>query len=176
MIDLRFVAPDLRRLDESDAELVACGVFEDERPFRGLAGLLDWRLAGKLSRLAREGFVVGELGEAVLVPVRPRLPADKLLVVGLGKRKDFDVETYRRVLARTLDAIAGLSVKRAVVELPGRGAPALDAATSAQVLFETLTEDQRDALTFVEPDTDRVAYEQKDGETKRERRRESLRP
>lgn len=175
MIDLRFVAPDLRRLDETDAELMACGVFADERPFRGLAGLLDWRLAGKLSRLAKDGFVVGDVGEAVLLPVRPRLPADKLLVVGLGPKESFDEATYRRVLERTLDAITGLSVKKAIVELPGRGAPALDAATSAALLFEKLTDDQRDALTFVERDADRAVFEQKDGETKRAARRD-LRP
>jgi hypothetical protein len=176
MIDLRFVAPDLRRLDETDAEIVACGVFQDERPFRGLAGLLDFRLGGKLSRLAKQGFVVGALDEAVLLPVRPRLPADKLLVLGLGPRGVFDQDTFRRVLARTLDALAGLSVKRAVVELPGRGAPALDAGTSASILFETLGEDHRDALTFVEPERERAVYEQRDADTRRAARRESLRP
>lgn len=176
MIDLRFVAPDLRRLDETDAEIFACGVFRDERPFRGLAGLLDFRLAGKLSRLARQGFVLGEVGEALLVPARPRLTADKLLVLGLGPRADFDDDTFRRVLARTLDALEGLSVKRAIVELPGRGASAFEAARAARLLFEALDDDRRDVLTFVESEPDRGVYEQKDAEAKRAARRESLRP
>lgn len=176
MTDLRFVAPDLRRLDETDAEVVACGVFRDERPFRGLAGLLDFRLGGKLSRLARQGFVLGAVDEAVLLPVRPRLPADKLLVVGLGPRAAFDEAIFRRVLARTLDALAGLGAKSAVVELPGRGAVALDAGTSAALLFEKLGDEQRDALTFVEPERERAVYEQKDAETRLAARRESLRP
>lgn len=176
MIDLRFVAPDLRRLDETDAEILVCGVFQDERPFRGLAGLLDFRLAGKLSRLARQGFLRGEIGEALLVPARTRLASDKLMVVGLGPRATFDDEAYRRVLARTLDALAGLSVKKAVVELPGRGAPALDAAPAARLLVDVLGDEQRDAITFVEPERERAVYEQVDADARRALRRESLRP
>jgi hypothetical protein len=172
MTGLRFVAPDLRRLDETDAELVACGVFQDERPFRGLAGLLDWRLRGKLSRLARQGFVVGALGEAVLLPVRPRVTADKLLLVGLGERGAFDAKVFRAALDRTLDAIAGLAVKTAIVELPGRGARAFDAESSAAAVLERLTEEQRDALTFVERDEDRAVFVKKDAETKLAARRE----
>ncbi len=41
MIDLRFVAPDLRRLDEVASEVVVCGIWKDERPLTGLASLLD---------------------------------------------------------------------------------------------------------------------------------------
>ncbi len=171
MIELRFVAPDLRRLDETDAELVACGVFADERPFRGLAGLLDWRLAGRLSRLARQGFVVGARGEAVLLPVRPRMTADKLLLVGLGDRAAFDTTAFGATLDRTLDAITGLAVKTAIVELPGRGTGVIDAASSATALLERLTDDQRDALTFVEKDDERAVYTKKDAETKRAARR-----
>ena len=72
MIELRFVAPDLRRLDEVGSEVVVCGIWKDERPFTGLACLLDWRLAGRLSRLAKQGFLVGDVGEVLVVPARPR--------------------------------------------------------------------------------------------------------
>ena len=64
-MDLRFVPPDLRRLDEAGAELLACCIWSDQWPMRGLAGLLDWRLAGRLSALAREAFLLGELGEVL---------------------------------------------------------------------------------------------------------------
>src|SRR5262249_732244 len=79
MMDVDFVAPDLRRLEAAtQAELVACAIWEDERPMTGLAGLLDWRLAGRLSRLARDGFLAGTLGEVLFVPGRPRLPFEKV--------------------------------------------------------------------------------------------------
>lgn len=150
MVELRFVAPDLRRLDEASAEIVACAVFTDERPLRGLAGLLDWRLSGRLSRLAKTAFLKGEAGEALVLPARPRLPFDKALVVGLGARASFGEAVCKKALERIFDALSGLSVKKAVVELPGRGADAIGAERAAEILFDVLGDDERDALVLVE--------------------------
>ncbi len=150
MIDLRFVAPDLRRLDEVGSEVVVCGIWREARPLTGLASLLDWRLTGRLSRLAKQGFLVGEVGEVLVLPCRPRLPFDKLLVCGLGPRASFGDTTFRTVLARALDALTGLSVKKAVVELPGRGDEGVDAEHAAEILLDLIGEDERDGLRFVE--------------------------
>jgi hypothetical protein len=150
MSELRFVAPDLRRLDEAEAEVVACGVFRDVRPLSGLAGLVDWRLAGKLSRLAKKGFLQGDVGELVVLPARPRLPFEKLLVFGLGPRAGFGDGTFRAVLERALDALAGLQVKSAILELPGRGAGAVDAERATETLFDLTDDDRRDTLVLVE--------------------------
>ena len=157
MIDLRFVAPDLRRLDEVASEVVVCGIWKDERPLTGLASLLDWRLAGRLSRLAKQGFLVGDVGEVLFLPARPRLPFDKLLACGLGRRAGFDDAIFRTVLARALDALTGLSVKSAVVELPGRGDGGASAERAASILLDLIGDDERDALCFVEePDGQRL--------------------
>lgn len=150
MLDLRFVARDLRRLDEVSAEVVACSIYRDERPLAGLAGLLDWRLAGRLSRLAKQGFLLGEVGELLAVPVRPRLPFDKILVAGLGPRSTFGDATFKKVLERTMTALEGLQVKKAIVELPGRGDEAITPERAAEILLDRLGDDERDALTFVE--------------------------
>lgn len=150
MIDLRFVAPDLRRLDEAGSEVVVCGIWQDERPFTGLASLLDWRMAGRLSRLAKNGFLIGDVGEVLAVPGRPRLPFDKLLACGLGLRQKFGEATFRIVLERILHALTGLSVKKAVIELPGRGDQQIDPERAAEILLELLGDDERDALCFVE--------------------------
>ena len=158
MIELRFVAPDLRRLDEVGSEVVVCGIWRDERPFTGLACLLDWRLAGRLSRLAKQGFLLGEVGELLVLPARPRLPFDKLLACGLGPRASFGDPTFRTVLVRIVDALHGLSVKKAVIELPGRGSESggLDAEHAAEIMLDVVGEEERDALCFVElPDGQR---------------------
>lgn len=170
MPELSFVARDLRRLDEVSAEIVACGIYRDRRPLAGLAGLLDWRLAGRLSRLAKEGFLVGEVGELLAMPVRPRLPFDKLLVAGLGPRAGFGDGTFREVLARTVRAIEGLHAKKAVLELPGRGDEAIGAERAAELLLDVVG-DERDALTFVEDPGDQQRME----DQVHERRRTALR-
>lgn len=171
MLDLRFVPRALRSLDEVSAEVIACGIYRDERPLAGLAGLLDWRLAGRLSRLAKQGFLLGEVGEVLALPVRPRLPFDKLLVAGLGPRGAFGDATFKKVLERTLDSLEGLHVKKAIVELPGRGDDAIAAERAAEILLDLIGDDERDALTFVEDPSDQQRIEKR----AQERRRSALR-
>lgn len=150
-MDVHFLPRDLRKLDEASPELVACAVWRDKRPFAGLAGLLDWRLAGKISKLAREGFLVGEVGEALFIPGRPRLPFDKVLVLGLGPKENFGPQAFGAVLDRLLRSLEGLQVRRAVVELPGRADSAIEAQSAADLLFRRLDESpEHDAWWLVD--------------------------
>ena len=167
MLALHFVARDLRHLDEVSAEIVTCGVYRDERPLAGLAGLLDWRLAGRLSRLAKDGFLLGEVGELLAMPVRPQLPFDKLIVAGLGPRTGFGDGTFREVLARTMLALEGLNAKNAIVELPGRGDEAISPERAADLLLDVLGDDDRDELTFVEDPNDQQRIEREIHERRR---------
>lgn len=171
MVELRFVAPDLRRLDEASAEIIVCSVFRDERPLRGLAGLLDWRLAGRLSRLARESFLKGETGETLALPVRPRLPFDKAIVVGLGPLASFNDGVCEKAIGRLFDALAGLRAKKAIVELPGRGADAIRAERAAEIFVDVLGEEEREPIVLVElPDAQKAIEKQL-----QERRQQALR-
>jgi hypothetical protein len=171
-MELRFVAPDLRRLDDAQAEVVACGMWEDERPLTGLAGLLDWRLAGKLSKLARDGFIEGKLEEVLFVPGRPRLGFDKVILLGLGPREGFGDGAFRTVVDRLVATLEGLHVKRALVELPGRGDDAVTAERACELAIEHVApRENHDAWILVEPPEaqKRVAQRAQDRRRKFER-------
>ncbi len=151
-MDFRFVAPSLRSLDATGAELLACAVWQDERPMRGVAGPLDWRLAGTLSQLLRRDLLTGALGEVIFVPGRPRLAFEKLLVFGLGPRSGFGDGTFRGVVSHMLRALEGLRVRRAVVELPGRGDGLVEPERACELVLECVGESQaHDAWWLVEP-------------------------
>src|SRR5579859_7045204 len=137
-MDLRFLPAEPRRLDEANVELCACSLWSDERPMRGLAGLLDWRLGGRLTALLRAGFLRGGVGEALLIPGKPHVPFEKVLVTGLGPRADFDDESFRRAILHMGRALEGLRVRRAVLELPGRASDAIDPERAITLTLETL--------------------------------------
>jgi hypothetical protein len=59
---------------------------EDERPVRGEAGVVDWRLNGKLSELVASGFCSGAFGEAALIPGANGIMAERVLLFGLGPK------------------------------------------------------------------------------------------
>jgi Cytosol aminopeptidase family, N-terminal domain len=171
-MEFHFVPPDLRRVAETSAEVVACSMWKDERPMRGLAGLLDWRLAGKLSALARADYLVGELGEVLCVPPRPRLPFDKLLVFGLGNKSGFGEGTFREVTQHILRALEGLAVRRAVVELPGRAEGLVPPERATELVLECLgTSEAHDAWWLVEDiDAERRMTQRAQEEQRRARR------
>jgi hypothetical protein len=134
-MELRFVHPDLASLDGLDSEILACTVWTDERPSHGVAGLCDFRLAGRVSALEKRGFLTGELGEVVMLPGKPRLPYDKLLLFGAGARADFTVDVYRAVVQRMLATMESLAARSSVVELPGRHDELIPADQAADVLL-----------------------------------------
>ncbi len=115
-MEVRFVPLDLARLDGLRMEVLALPFFEDERPLKGVAGLCDWRLCGALSKLLIGGRVVGSTDEVTLVPGRPRLPFEKLILYGEGRAEDFDAAAAERVTARVLSTLPGAApaVARAV--------------------------------------------------------------
>jgi hypothetical protein len=150
-VELRFLPPELRRLDEANVELCACTIWSDERPIRGFAGLLDWRLAGRLSALLKSGFLRGELGETLLLPGKPNLLFEKVLLVGLGPRSGFGDGTFRRSLVRIARTLEGIGVRRAVVELPGRASGAIEPEHAITLTIECLgASTEHDAWWLVE--------------------------
>jgi hypothetical protein len=151
-MELRFVTSELRKLDEVASEVLACGVFADERPHHGAAGLVDWRLAGAVSKLVGQGFVTGRAGEVVMLPLRPKLPFDKALLFGLGTRDAFDDAVFRDITTHMLRTIEGLCARTAVVELPGRHRAAIDAERATDILLELAGgRPEHDVWTLIEP-------------------------
>ncbi len=161
-MDIRFLPPELRSLDEASVELAVASLWLDRRPMQGFAALLDWRLAGRLSALLRSGFVRGDEGELLMLPGKPALPFEKVLLLGLGARDRFDEEVFRRGVKRVASALEGLRVRRAVVELPGRGTAAIGADRAIAVTLECLgAAPEHDAWWLVEDAASQKIIEQR---------------
>ncbi len=151
-MDLRFTTPELRKLDLLGTEVIVSTLASDERPPHGVTGLLDFRLAGRISRLIQSGFATGRVGEVVLVPGKPKLPFDKLLLFGIGKQTEFNDPVFRAVLDKILRTLEGLRARTAVVELPGRHFDAISPERAADILLESAGgQKEHDVWTLIEP-------------------------
>ncbi|MCX4245793.1 M17 family peptidase N-terminal domain-containing protein [Paraliomyxa miuraensis] len=109
--------------------------FEDERPLQGLSGLVDWRTGGSLSALLRSGLCTGAAGEAVLLPGRPILPMERVVLLGLGSSRAFDRAAAEATGERLVALVEGLRPHDVLVAMPGR-APE---RTVVEAIFEGLT-------------------------------------
>lgn len=139
-MELRFVQPDLRRLDLLASEVLAVPISTGDRPPRGAAGLLDFRLAGRISSVLASGTLEGQVGEKVFLSGRPKLPFDKLLLYGVGDLSLFNQQIYAGIVHDLLKTLEELGVRRAVVELPGRADDLIAAQTAAEILLESAGE------------------------------------
>ncbi|MCS6798796.1 MAG: hypothetical protein NZ898_09735 [Myxococcota bacterium] len=123
-------------LDGLRTEAFAAAFFEDDLPFAGALGLVDWRLAGALSRLVIRGRLVGRRGERWLLPGRPRLGVDRLLVVGLGAREEASEASLREATRELVEVLGRMGVRSFACALPGRVEGLVDAERSIEWLLE----------------------------------------
>jgi hypothetical protein len=159
-VKVGFLAAELGKWDHQETaapEALILPFFADERPLRGAAGLCDWRLCGRLSRLLAAGKVDGKWGETTLYPPivsgLPRLPFGRLLLFGLGPAERFDESCARDSARKLAEVISRLSLARVALSPPGRSTGRLSARRALELLLEELDKAKPKAdleLTIVE--------------------------
>jgi len=95
-------------------------VGEDERPLRGAAGFLDWRLAGSLSRVLASGLFTGQAGDALLLSTLGRIAIPRAFAIGVGPGAltEDALASALKIAAQVLKKVRAESV---AMELPGAG-------------------------------------------------------
>jgi hypothetical protein len=99
----------------NELSVLVCAIHEDQRPLKGAAGALDWRLRGFLSRFVMNGSIAGKRDEIVYVPIQHHGTVRHLLLVGLGPRANSDSSLAVDVSKRVAKAISSLNFKRVLV-------------------------------------------------------------
>jgi hypothetical protein len=142
-VTFSFLTSELGKWDQLDKppEALILTFFADERPLRGAAGLCDWRLCGRLSRLLLGGRVRGNWGETTLYPPVvagvPRLPFSRLVLFGLGPSERFDEAAAREAGQRIAHAALEMNLKRYALVPPGRSTGRLSARRALELYLES---------------------------------------
>lgn len=170
-MEVRFVPPDLRRLDELGSEALALCFFEDERPLPREVGLVDWRLCGAISKMLLRGRATGASGETVLVPAQPRLPFEKLFLFGMGPVDRFDDAVVDGVVERMLTTFDRALVRTSVVSLPGRCSERVAPEHAMKIFLgrASMHPEQDSAVVIEPPDAQRAMMPVVERERRRER-------
>jgi leucyl aminopeptidase len=110
-------APDKQRIG-----CVAVGVFE-HRKLSEAAKKLDAAAAGHLAAILRGGDMDGKLGTTLLLPRVPDIFPDRVLLVGLGKEREFREKPYQTAIAAAVERLAsagGVDASIHLSEIPVR--------------------------------------------------------
>jgi leucyl aminopeptidase len=97
-----------------EADALVTYAFEDGAPPQGRAAELDQLMGGLLSRLVQGGELTGKSLETTLLHAPAGVKASRLLVVGAGKREQFNPGTLRKVAGTALRYLKSRSVHKVV--------------------------------------------------------------
>jgi leucyl aminopeptidase len=106
-----------------ETEALVSYVFEETDPIQGRIGEIDQALAGLLRKLAKSGELTGKTLEFTLIHAPAGVKAARLLLVGAGKREQFNGATLRKIAGAALRYLKSRSIKNfAVVAREGDSA------------------------------------------------------
>ncbi len=112
---------------------VAAGVFES-RKLSGAADALDKAAHGQIRELLRSGDMDGKLGSTRLLYRVRGVAAERVLLVGLGREKEFGEKEYRDGARAALAAVQETGARDACLYFAELQVPGRDAAWKARQL------------------------------------------
>ncbi len=135
-MSVQFLSCELAKWEEAGGDALVLTFFREERPLRGAAGLADWRLCGRLSRLIKLGRVRGDNGESLLMPCGRRLPFRRILLLGLGGSRPFGDEVFRGHVRRIREVMKRAGIQEYAVQPPGRATGLVAARRALEMWIE----------------------------------------
>ena len=120
-----------RDLARARADMLVVGRHAGEARLSPAIQALDGALDGLLSRVLAAETFDGKAGQSSHVYTNGRLAAPRVLVVGLGPKKEASAEAVRRAAAHGARRARDLGAVSAAMFLPGEGVPARQRAQAA---------------------------------------------
>lgn len=125
-------------LEETPANVLVLNLFEGVKIPAGATGSIDIALDGLISKfvIAREGFD-GKFGSMYVLPTNGRIAAEKVLIVGMGKVKEFTPNRLRELAAKVIKKCQKMcNAKKVISVLHGAGIGGYDPELSARMITE----------------------------------------
>ena len=120
----------------SSADAVIVNLFEGVTRPAGATGAMDRALDGAITKLIDQGDIRGKSGEVTIIHTLGKGATPRVVVAGLGKPKDFDVDAVRNLAANLVRSLRKPGIKSLATIAHGAGIGGLDAAACAQAIAE----------------------------------------
>ncbi len=100
------------------AQCAVCFLPEDQRPLRGGVGTVDWALNGLITRLLVQKTLTGTFLETTLIRPGRFLPAEKLLLLGIGLADQCTPDRVQELGRRLIETLLHLRVVEIALAFP----------------------------------------------------------
>jgi len=105
-------------LDQLSTSLLVLPFFAGVKPLKGAIGFIDWRLNSFLSKLVIDNKIKGDWFEKILIPPFERIPAERILLVSLGPKDDFDSQKMSDFTIKLMETTYRIAFSSFAVALP----------------------------------------------------------
>jgi len=123
-------------IQNSSADTIIVNIFAGVTKPGGATGTVDSAMTGAISEIIASGDLTGALGEVAVLYPRGAIPAQRVLVVGLGKSDEFDLERVRKASASVIHRARQLGAKDVATIVHGAGIAGLPVAAASQATIE----------------------------------------
>lgn len=122
-------------IDRIECEAIIAYFFADERPLKGMAGWIDGRLNGGLSRLINNGRIGGHFKEFILIGSQDKICSPRILLVGLGHSSQFSFKRFSQISVEIRKVIMRMKVFHLATPLPGLHLTDLEPSRAAEIFL-----------------------------------------
>ncbi|MBK6313546.1 MAG: leucyl aminopeptidase [Blastocatellia bacterium] len=109
------VKADAGRFDQVEADALVVSVFEGEDPTEGVIGEVNQAMEGLIKDLMGSDELRGKSGDMVYLYRPGNVKARRVLLVGVGKREDFDLDSVRQLAGSAVRYLRGKGARTVAI-------------------------------------------------------------
>ena len=117
-------------------EVVVVNLFEGVGHPGGATGAVDTAIGHQISAMIATGDITGRFKEVAVFPSFDRIPGNRVMVVGLGKREEFTLDRVREVSATAAIKIRDMGLRTFATVIHGAGVGNLDLGDATEAVVE----------------------------------------
>jgi leucyl aminopeptidase len=121
---------------EFTGDTIIVNLFEGVTMPGGATGAVDHALGGAISQVIADGEFTGKLNSTAVIHPLGRIPARRVIVVGLGKAESFMTERARQAAGTAVRTARKLRAKKVATVVHGAGIGGLDPVKATQAVTE----------------------------------------
>jgi leucyl aminopeptidase len=124
------------KIENEKTEALVLAHFEGEKGLNEDAAAVDRALKGRIKKTVGTGEFTGKANQCLVLHTWGDLPAERVLLVGLGKKKQANLEKIRQAMGAAAKHLSGLGVKGFVTAIHPVGAGSASVQDRAQAVTE----------------------------------------
>jgi len=123
-------------ISKIQADAVILNLFEGTTTPEGATGAVDKALEGIITKMIKDKEFKGKPNELAAFPTFGKIPASKVILVGLGKKDEFNADRARQAAAEAAKKARSLKAKKVITVLHDAGTGNLAPELASQMVTE----------------------------------------